>query len=438
MRGLSRLAEIVFVILTLFLSTSALIPLLLEDRTTGAIEDTYTPLLFAGVYLVTLLLILAQRRGFMYVMKKDIWIWLTIAIATASVLWTIAPEITIRRAILLIGTTLFGVYLSLRYTLREQLELLSWALGIVVLSSIVFAIALPTYGLMTFQDFGSHEGSWRGVLTHKNLLGRIAVLSSIVFLCVALAQPILSRGYKWFPWIGYVLSIALIILSTSKTAAIVFVVMTAVMPLYRTWRNHYTQLVPVSIFALLVVGSAAILLFDNLDFVASLVGRELTLTGRTDIWNAMLDLIWERPWFGYGLNAVWRDWDNEATAYLWRTLGWECTYGHNGFMDLWIELGLFGVFCFLVSYITIYLRAVKWLQITKTIEGLWPLMYLTFLLIYNISESTLLATNSIFWILYVSTTFSVVVEYQETLLYRSLSPLTLNEFRQVETLDDIE
>ncbi|WP_206670111.1 hypothetical protein, partial [Staphylococcus aureus] len=57
------------------------------------------------------------------------------------------------------------------------------------------------------------------------------------------------------------------------------------------------------------------------------------------------------------------------------------------------------------------------LRITKNVEGLWTLMYLSFLVIYNISESTLLATNSIFWILYVSTIFSMALESEQAQIY---------------------
>ena len=51
---------------------------------------------------------------------------------------------------------------------------------------------------------------------------------------------------------------------------------------------------------------------------------------------------------------------------------------------------------------------------TRNIEGIWYLMYLTFLLIYNISESTLVATNSIFWILYVTAIFSLAMNFEQS------------------------
>lgn len=435
MPKLPKLAEQIFVVCTLFLSTSALIPVLIEGGNAGGItSDPYSPKFFLIVYIITFLLIVTHQKNFVRAAQKDIWIWLFLGIALASISWTFAPDVTPRRSVLLLGTSVFGIYMAMRFTLREQLQLLAVALGIVIILSFMFAIGLPKYGLMTVQEGGIHAGSWRGIMTHKNILGRLMAFSSMVFLCVAMSNPIRNPRYRWVPWAGYILSIALILLSTSKTSLVVFLSLTAILPLYRSWRQHYNQLIPLSIALILTVGSVTNLLLDNLPVVADALGRDLTLTGRTDIWSAMFDLIWERPWFGYGFNAVWRDWDNPITAYLWRTLAWECPYGHNGFMDLLAELGFVGLSIFVLSFITTYYRGIMWLRVTKCIEGIWPLIYLTYLVIYNITESTLVETNSIFWIVYISTAFSVAIEYKQAKNYQYYtSSLIEEEWMNVKT-----
>ena len=421
MPALPKLAEKIFVVFTLFLSTSALIPVLIEGGNAGGISnDPYSPKFFMGVYTITFFLIVIHQKNFVRAAQKDIWIWLFLGIVLASISWTFAPDVTPRRSVLLLGTSVFAIYMAMRFTLREQLQLLAWALGIVVILSFMFAIGLPKYGLMTVQEGGIHAGAWRGIMTHKNILGRLMVFSSMVFLFVAMSNPIHNFRYRWIPWAGYILSVALIILSSSKSSLVVFLSLTVILLLYRSWRKNYNQLIPLMIALILTVGSIFTLLLDNLPVVADALGRDLTLTGRTDIWNVMFDLIWERPWLGYGFNAVWRDWDNQVTAYLWRTLAWECPYGHNGFMDLLVELGFLGLSVLILSFITTYLRGVMWLRITRCIEGIWPLMYLTYLVMYNISESTLVETNSIFWIVYVSTVFSLAIEYRQARNYQKL------------------
>ncbi|BAY46352.1 O-antigen polymerase [Scytonema sp. HK-05] len=429
MHRLSRITEKVFVVFTLFISTTALIPILLEKEDDAAIsQDPYTPILFLGIYIVTLLLIIQRRKSFVRIAQKNIWIWLLVGIVIASVLWSVAPDITQRRSFLLLGTTLFGVYLAMRYTLREQLQLLAWVCGIVIILSILFAIALPSYGLMTFQEGGAHAGAWRGVITHKNTFGRLMNLSAVVFLLLAISKPIVHRKHRWVLWAGFVLSAALILLSTSKTALVVFLTMMLLLPLYRALRGKYTKVVPFIIAMVLVGGSTSTLLIDNLPVIATALGKDLTLTGRTDIWEAMLEIISERPLFGYGFNAFWLDWDSEVTAYVWKRLEWECPNAHNGLMDLFAELGLSGLIVFFISYVSACIRGVIWLRMTRTPEGVWPLMYLSFLLMYNITESSLLSTNSIFWILYVSIIFSMAFECEQAKLYRSAGSYVYEEW----------
>lgn len=427
MPKLPKLAEQIFVVFTLFLSTSALIPVLLEGGSGSIGSDSYSPKFFLLIYTITFLLIVKHQKHFVRAAQKDIWIWVFLGIVIASTLWTFAPDVTPRRSILLLGTSVFAIYMAMRFTLREQLQLLACALGIVIVLSFMFAIGLPKYGLMTVQEGGIHAGNWRGIMTHKNILGRLMVFSSMVFLFVAMSNPIKNRRYRWLPWAGYILSIALIVLCTSKSALVICLSLTIILPLYRSWRRNYNQLIPLIIALILVVGSISTLLLDNLPVVADALGRDLTLTGRTDIWSAMFDLIWERPWLGYGFNAVWRDWNSEITAYLWRTLAWECPYGHNGFMDLLAELGFVGLSVFLLSFINTFFKGIMWLRITQCIEGVWPLMYLTFLVMYNISESTLVETNSIFWIVYVSTVFSLAIEYQQAKSYQYNSSSFIDE-----------
>jgi O-antigen ligase len=412
MVGLKSFAERAFVVFTLFLSTAALIPVLLEtEDSPSQLVDPLTPILFAGIYAITLLLVIGRRKGFVRVAIKEIFIWLLVGLAVASVYWTFGPELTPRRSVLLLGSTVFGAYVSMRYSLREQLHLLAWVFSINIVLSFVFAIALPSLGLMTFQEGGVHAGAWRGIMTHKNILGRLMSLSSIVFLLLAISDSTSERRYKWFVWGGFILSVALIILSTSKSALIVCITMTSLVPLYKALRGKYTTIVPILISLVLVGGGAGTLLLDNLEVIAGALGKDLTLTGRTDIWAVMLELILKRPLFGYGYNGFWLGWDSEVSAYVWRTLAWECPYAHNGFMDLLAELGLSGLVLFLLSFMFTCRKAIKLLRRTTTIEELWPLLYLTYFIMYNITESTLLSSNSIYWIIYATVVFSTAIEY---------------------------
>lgn len=409
MHKYKELAEKALVVFALFIAEGALIPVLIDSGDGSTTQtDSLTPALFMGIYMVTLLLIAQRWRSFVRVASKNIFIWLLVGMALASVYWTFGPDITPRRSVAFLLSTVFATYLATRYSLKEQLQLLAWAFGITIVLSIVFAVALPSYGLMTMQEGGKHAGAWRGVLPHKNILGRLMALSSMLFLLLASN----SRKHRWVLWTGFFLCVALILLSTSKGALVVFVTLLSVFPLYRTWRWSYGWAVPLMIAAILIGGVAGLFILENAEGLATAMGKDLTFSGRTDIWEVSLELIGKRPWLGYGYSGFWLGWESEASTYVWKVLEWECPNAHNGFVDLGLELGVTGFILFLCSFLIGCERAITLLRKTRTGEGLWPLIYITFLVMCNITEGGLTTSNCIFWMLYVSAILSAPMELE--------------------------
>jgi O-antigen ligase len=371
---------------------------LAQDEAVGGPEDIVISL---GIYGITLLLVGLRWNRFMHAALRNKLLLLLVGIALVSVFWSVLPRSTLLRGGALVGQTLFGVYLAIRYSLREQLHLWAWMLGIAALLSLLFALALPSYGL--FADPRGY--SWRGIYLHKNYLGMWMTLSALVFFLLATTS---SPRHRWLLWGGFGLSVGLLLLSKSATGLVVFVTLLILLPLYRALRWHYTLSVPIFIGAVLVGGGVVIALLGNMDTVLDILGRDVTLTGRTVWWRAALVMIWERPWLGYGYGAFWdsgeiaRFW---AMTDAWFIPGLRFRNAHNGFIDLWLELGLLGLSVFALGFLLAFRRAVAWVRLTKTAEGFLPLVYLTFMLLYSFVERTLLFRP--FWALYVSMVFSI-------------------------------
>ena len=359
-----------------------------------------TLVLANGIPLISILLIVIQYKKVIPIVIREKWLWMLLGIALASTFWSDVPVETLRGSLFLVQITLFGVYFAARYSLKEQLRLLAVTFSIVVLLSIAITLALPSYGVMTFQEGGIHEGAWRGIYFHKNGLGRIMVLSAVVFLLLTSS----SRRYRWIAWAGFILSIALILLSTSKTALAILLILIVLLPLYKALRWSSSLAIPFFITIILVGGSVAVLLVSNAESILGAFGRDLTLTGRTKLWAAVIYKIGERPWLGYGYKGFWQRGEGNSTEVL-RIIRWAAPHSHNGFLDLWLDLGLLGLLAFALSFLAVYWRSLLCLRITKSSEGLLPLVYLTFLLLANLTESSLLRQNSL-WILFTVVTFS--------------------------------
>src|SRR5262245_50556833 len=83
-----------------------------------------------------------------------------IVLALISSLWSVAPEVTLRRGAGLLGTALFAVYLASRYDPYEVLDMVARAFVIVIVLSIILIVLVPSYGM--------YQGSLTGVYAHKN------------------------------------------------------------------------------------------------------------------------------------------------------------------------------------------------------------------------------------------------------------------------------
>lgn len=395
------LAEKLFVVIALLIFTGAWVPTLYEIISGRSAADAAEGIpaiqaFFYIIYLVTLLLICLRWKFFFYGITKGKLLLIISLIALASVLWSDVPPLTLRRSSAAFGTTLFGMYFGTRYTLKEQLHLLAWAFGIAALSSLLFTLAFPAYGIKA-----AHGGAWRGVFLHKNPFGMIMSTSTLVFLLVAMS----SYKYRYLMWAGCGLSVSLLLLSAAKTPLVLLLTLLVLLPLYIALRWNFSWMVLFFIVVVIVFGCLANLFIGSWETILTVMGKDATLTGRTGVWEAVLVMIQERPWLGYGYSGFWLGLDG-ASAYVLRVTGWDVPYAHNGILDLWLDLGLLGVLVYFISFLASCFRAVIWVGWTKTAYGLWPLIVLTFSLLSNLTESTILKPNNIYWVLYVAVTLS--------------------------------
>jgi len=102
----------------------------------------------------------------------------------------------------------------------------------------------------------------------------------------------------------------------------------------------------------------------------------------------------DRPLLGYGYLAFW-GLDSEPRYWLAKAVDWNAPSGHNGWLDLAISLGLVGVAIFAVDFILSAWRAVKLAAISPA--GVFALGFLAQFMLFAMSESIILAQNSILW-----------------------------------------
>jgi exopolysaccharide production protein ExoQ len=293
---------------------------------------------------------------------------------------------TISSGALLLAGILLMYYILSRYAFDETLELfLILGTGTIV-ASIVFALALPQYGL---DMMGGHSAAWKGVFSSKNYLGNMALF----FLTMAVSyrgRTFLLRSVRISQIIFCLIAIAFSRAATAYLLTAIYVVyFMVIQTLHRFRKKDYFVLCIVLLGAFSV---ATVMIVATPDLLFSLLGKDATLTGRTEIWSAVIDSIAKRPLLGYGYQAFWLAMEGESYRVI-LAVSWVLAQAQNGFLDVMLEMGVAGlaivvlvfgfafrdgVVCLLRSGDPTQLRAVE-----------WYLAIVMLTLIYNLDESFL-------------------------------------------------
>lgn len=104
--------------------------------------DPRAQVCLALCYLAVFVIAVAHARWTAWVVRRNPAIVALLAVTFLSALWAEMPDLVVRRAIAVAGTTLFGLVVAIRLTFPEQLKLFRWAtraaaamcLGVLILS----------------------------------------------------------------------------------------------------------------------------------------------------------------------------------------------------------------------------------------------------------------------------------------------------------------
>ena len=88
--------------------------------------------------------------------------------------------------------------------------------------------------------------------------------------------------------------------------------------------------------------------------VLGLLGRDATLTGRTQIWALAGDAVAARPALGHGADAFWRSGYGDRLRW---SFGESAVHAHNAWIDLVLGLGVLGASVVLVLLVALVVRS---------------------------------------------------------------------------------
>jgi len=365
--------------------------------------DSFVALAQYVIFAITIFLLTISWKKVIRVVLNNVFVLIFVCFVLASIYWSDFPEITQRASLIFLSTTLFGIYLAARYSLKEQLQLVAISLGILTAISLLLCLVLPGSAI---ENSSLRQGSWRGPFYNKNNLGLFMYVGATALLLTSLIR----QKHRLLSWLFCGLAFSLVVLANAKTSLVIFLILLILIPFCHALRWSTARLIPFFIVAVVAFGSLITWFVSDSEFILTALGKDPSLSGRTDIWSAVFTSILDRPWFGYGYEAFWVADGLKCLgecSYVRATIHFEATSSHNGYLDLMTGLGSIGLSLFLLSLLIAYKQSIVWIRITSTPEGFWPLLFLTSVILFTQSESALINNRSFLWAVYVATTLSL-------------------------------
>ncbi|MAK62235.1 MAG: polymerase [Ponticaulis sp.] len=355
--------------------------------------------LWLPIYAYAAIAVSVRWRSFLTICSKSPALVILSLLAFVSAAWSIDPSTSFRRGIAILFTTFFGFYLASALSWKDLLRLLGVVWLILALGNLIAGGLVPSFGVM----YEIHVGAWRGLWFEKNAMGGNFARASFLFGFLVMMDT--ERRKMWA--FGLLASIMLVLLSTSKTSLLGLCLGMALLMLF-LWMKQGRVISAVTVwFIVTAIASVAFIFFVQPEILVQILGRDLTLTGRTDIWEVLFGLIEDRPMLGYGYGAFWGEESVPANA-VRRATEWPVPTAHNGLIEVLLALGWLGGGLLLVDYLINLCRAVFTLNSRTT--SLFAVGSLLLFALFSISESIALQQNSLIWVSYVTIASKLALE----------------------------
>lgn len=342
------------------------------------------PLFQSTVLCLGLIIIVQRKLNWAWVFQTNTWLIVLIGYMLISIVWSDMPFISFKRWVKELTAVVMALLILTEAAPEEALQSL---LRRTVYVLIPFSILLVKYYPQTGVVFGRWSGDqqWIGVTLQKNALGRLCLTAAFFLIWTFVRRrkkkDIAVGKYQTQAEVFLLLITFWLLKGPSMWAASATALYALGLGLITffalLWmKKHKIQLGVVMWVAIVacIIGVGIITPLvggSNLASFTSVVGRDATFTGRTEIWQEYLPSVMRQPIFGYGFGGFYKV---PAEA-------------HNGYLDIWLGLGFVGV----IITAMFLLSGARKAALLLPYDFDWACLCLCFLLmaaIHNISESS--------------------------------------------------
>jgi exopolysaccharide production protein ExoQ len=349
-------------------------------------------------------LLAAVNRPFLYF----------VLLATLSLLWSIEPAITLRRLERLYIIVLVSLaFAAVGWQPRRFETYLRWLLALLLGASAIFCYWNPLLAIHQ-QHAAELQNAWHGITTGKNILGTLAGCAFILWLHGFLTREtgrLIAVANMFLAGLCLLMSRSSTSLMSTVFASF-FVVLLVRPPSFMRRRMPY--FVGLFAAAVLIYALAVLNIVPGMSAlltpISSITGKDLTFSGRTNIWYVLRLHMRAHPLLGTGYEAYWIGPVPSSPSYdMIKWLWFYPTEGHNGYLDVMNDLGYVGGICLLAYFIRYLRQGLELMRLEKFRGAIYlALMFRAFLA--DMSESHWFSVTSIDFVIFTLATFSLARE----------------------------
>jgi exopolysaccharide production protein ExoQ len=345
---------------------------------------------FFGILLILAICVLAYRgRRVLSFLNANAPILIYFMFCLLSVIWSDYPGVASKRWIKAIGDiAMILVVVSDEEPVAALRRLFSRTGFILIPVSLLYIKYYPALGRQYDPWTGMQMAT--GLTSDKNMLGVVTFVLTLgaVWRVLALIWPnetLPGRGRHLIAQgTLLILGISLLLTSNSATSLVCFLLGAGLM---LTTRLPFMRRKPAAVHALvlsLIVAASLVMLLGGGAGAAAALGRNSNLTGRTEIWSAVVPLA-PNSLIGAGFESFWLSPSvHEKLAEVFP--GLPLNEAHDGYIEVYLELGLIGLGLIGLILIDGYRRAVRAFRRDPVIGGLL-LAYILATIVYNVTEA---------------------------------------------------
>lgn len=384
----TKVAKITFFLCLFFTLFGTSLPFRAGTRDPSELStsNVVNQIVFSALFLTALFSSIPKVNQIISIIKREKFLMIFLLWCTLTIIWAIDSFVVAKRLFQLY--TLVIVCLSFLAHSDSIDDVLSWLklfFSVFMIVSLVSIFTVP-------GAISRNYNAWQGLATSKNGLGEASLISTVIWI-YALSQD-KKIELQFFNLFMLMVSLFLLFGAQSITAISAFIFLVLMWILFGIDKFFKLLGIRRTISILFLIFFASLicisLLFSTeiLDSIFELAGKNLTLTGRTDLWADILTVAKNHLLIGYGYKGFWVV-DSPRILELYQTYIWLPNEGHSGYIDTLIETGIIGLISFLAISINYFVNLVRYKEKT-----FW-MWFIIIALIENFTESRILNTGGL-------------------------------------------